>query len=121
MSRRSRATPFDLPTLFLHYYQLFLFLLLKIYDALLPLLQVKFRDKPLSHYLLNTELADHLPQTRSEDHVDVQRCQAGAPLEPALTGLYFPSAEDYNPYTSCLRCLLLNEAASTDVSLFLCQ
>ncbi|XP_056888427.1 ankyrin repeat domain-containing protein 31-like isoform X3 [Takifugu flavidus] len=47
--------------------------------------KVMFRDKPLSHYLLNTESAGHLPQTCSEDHVDVQRCQAGAPLEPTLT------------------------------------
>lgn len=81
---------------------------MNISDELLPLLQVTFRDKPLSHYVLNTEAAGHPPQTCSGDHVDVEQCQAASPLEPALTGLYFLSADTYSPHTSCRPPLALN-------------
>lgn len=66
-----------------------------ISDELFPLFaQVKFRDKPLSYYLLNMEAEGNTPQTRPED--DVRHCRAGPTQEALTTGLLFLSAEMHN-------------------------
>lgn len=54
-----------------------------------------FGDKPLSHYLLGTEAAGNTLQARPQH--DVQTCQVGSSAEEPLAGLYFLSADMYNP------------------------
>lgn len=85
-----------------------LLLLILAYDELRLLLQVTFRDQPLSDYLLSREAAGPPPQACSEDHADAELRQAASPPEPELTGLYFLSAHTFSPHTSCRPHLLLN-------------
>lgn len=101
-----------------------------ISDELLPLFaQVTFRDKPLSHYLLNTEAGGKKPGTHPEDE---GQHMAGSSQEALTTGLLFLSADMPNPSLSStyilsdisFRATPTNREgrqAVTEAWLFLCQ